>query len=725
MGDVWGQGQSLHFYGLGLYATGRFEECIEKCRESMRLLERTGDRWEVNNAHYQLSMALYRLGRLKEAVESSQRLHGAALAIGDRYAVRLSLEVWGKASGGRIPRSLLERELATPGLEPQTHAGLLQAEALRQMREGDVEGAVATLERADRLVEQAHLRHEYVAPVVPWLLTALRMRAESLSALAPGRRAALLKQAGQVARRAYALARTYRNNLAHVLRERGLLAAMTGHPRRARRFLEQSLRVAEALKMRHERAQTLLARGQLGRALGLPEAGAELETATRELQQLEQGLGADAQAPGGATERLETLSLVDRFPRVLEAGRRITSALTREAVFEAVRQSMLELLRAEHCVVFSPEALPPEDELAAAGVGRTALGRALETGRPAVMGQGMPGGASDSLELLGVRSLLCAPIQMRGKNVACVCVSHRQVGELFGEDEERLASFVCTLAGVALENAEGFERMAALSEERGRLYREEQEAVRRRDDFLSIAAHELKTPLTSLQLHLQSLMTQERQGARTLPPERLFTKLESAHLQTQRLGRLVNELLDISLISQGQILGHLEDVDLVPLVRGVLERSREGLARAECPVHLHAVPTLVGHWDALRLEQVVGNLLTNAMKYGAGKPIEVTVEGDAAHARLRVRDEGIGIAAEDIARIFERFERAVSVRHYGGFGIGLWIAREIVQAHGGTIEVESTPGQGSTFTVTLPRSGPQQPHSPAEGEPPQPRSSSR
>ena len=430
---------------------------------------------------------------------------------------------------------------------------------------------------------------------------------------------------------------------------------------------------------------------------------------------MEQGLSLDTPGTGASPDRPETLSLVDRFPRVLDAGRRIALALTRQAVFEAVRQSMLELLRAEHCMVVDPVSLAPEHLTGLEGVSRTALTRALDSGQTVIMGQGMPGGLSESLELLGVRSLLCAPIQVRGKTVAGVCASHRQVGELFGEDEERLASFVCILAGAALENAEGFEQMAAVSEERGRLYLEEQEAVRRRDDFLSIAAHELKTPLTSLQLHLQGLVSQVRQGSERMPPERLAARLESASHQTQRMGKLVNELLDISRIAQGQLLGDLEETDLVQVVRGVVERSREALARAECEPRLHLPPRLVGHWDALRLEQVVLNLVTNAMKYGAGQPIEITVEGDEHQARLKVRDEGIGIAEEDTARIFERFERAVSVRHYGGFGIGLWIAREIVQALGGTIAVESTPGEGSTFTVTLPRGGPARP---AREEPP-------
>jgi signal transduction histidine kinase len=200
-----------------------------------------------------------------------------------------------------------------------------------------------------------------------------------------------------------------------------------------------------------------------------------------------------------------------------------------------------------------------------------------------------------------------------------------------------------------------------------------------------------------------------------MPPERVATKLESANMQTQRLGRLVNELLDISRVAQGQLLGKIEDVDLVPLVRGVIDRSREALARAECPVELYASPRLVGRWDAMRLEQVVGNLISNAMKYGSGKRIQVKLSGTSTHAQIEVQDEGIGIAPEDAERIFERFERAVSVRHYGGFGIGLWLVREIVQALGGTVQVESTPGEGSTFTVTLPLSGPEQP---AAGEQP-------
>ncbi|MFP2913193.1 tetratricopeptide repeat protein, partial [Pyxidicoccus sp. 3LFB2] len=213
-GDVWGQGQSLHFYGLAFYASSRFRDCIEKCREAVRLLERTGDPWEVNNATFQIAMSLYRLGRLKEALETSQRLHAAAVALGDRYAQRLGLEAWAKAAGGRIPGSLLEGELTNPDQpDPQSYAGVLQGEAIRLLRLGNPAEAVEVLERAEKLVDDAHLRQEYVAPIAPWLATALRHLAEGTSCLHPSRREALLDRADEVAKRAHQIARTYRNNL--------------------------------------------------------------------------------------------------------------------------------------------------------------------------------------------------------------------------------------------------------------------------------------------------------------------------------------------------------------------------------------------------------------------------------------------------------------------------------------------------------------------------------
>jgi PAS domain S-box-containing protein len=235
------------------------------------------------------------------------------------------------------------------------------------------------------------------------------------------------------------------------------------------------------------------------------------------------------------------------------------------------------------------------------------------------------------------------------------------------------------------------------------------EAVGARDAFLSIASHELRTPLTALKLNLE---TWQRRGATAAGNGAGSggdgpVRLERILRQTERMARLVDSLLDVSRITAGRLKLELEEgVDLAALVREAVERLREQLENAHSRVDLHVDGDTRGRWDRLRLEQVVANLLSNAVKYGAGAPIEIAVRGDGERVRLVVRDHGIGVPPEDRSRIFERFERLVSAREFSGFGLGLWIVREIVEALGGTIDVDSRPGQGAAFTADLPRSGP-------------------
>jgi PAS domain S-box-containing protein len=231
------------------------------------------------------------------------------------------------------------------------------------------------------------------------------------------------------------------------------------------------------------------------------------------------------------------------------------------------------------------------------------------------------------------------------------------------------------------------------------------DAVGARDEFLSIASHELRTPLTVLAIELGGL----RRRLQKVPPavaatvnEVIGGKLDNTLRQTDRLNRLIENLLEVSRISSGRLRIDREPLDLAALVADVVERFAETASHVGCTLALHAAAPVPGHWDRLRLEQVVTNLLSNALKYGAGKPVELTVTSDGARASLAVRDHGIGIGAADIARIFGRFERAVSPRHFGGLGLGLYITRQIAEAHGGAIRVDSRPDEGSTFTVDLP-----------------------
>jgi PAS domain S-box-containing protein len=228
-------------------------------------------------------------------------------------------------------------------------------------------------------------------------------------------------------------------------------------------------------------------------------------------------------------------------------------------------------------------------------------------------------------------------------------------------------------------------------------------AVSMRDEFLSIASHELRTPLTALRLRLDSVVRSlDRRAPEDLDGGRLVESTEDALSQVGRLTLLVERLLDISRLSEGRLALDPEELDLVSLVRGIVDALAETARLASCELRLTAPPTLRGCWDRGRLEQLVTNLVGNATKFGAKQPVDVILDAPAGAARLTVTDRGIGIDPQVQGRIFGRFERAVSARHFGGLGLGLWVAKQIVDAHEGTISVESAPGAGATFTVVLP-----------------------
>jgi PAS domain S-box-containing protein len=223
-------------------------------------------------------------------------------------------------------------------------------------------------------------------------------------------------------------------------------------------------------------------------------------------------------------------------------------------------------------------------------------------------------------------------------------------------------------------------------------------AVQMRDEFLAIASHELFTPLTSLAVAIRGLRDTTKHAADG-PGARLVS---SAERQVARVTRLVQELLDVTRIDGGRMTLTREQVELGGLVRDVLARFQPELDRDGIVVQLEAAGPAIGPWDRSRLEQVVTNLLGNAIKFGQGKPIEIKIGMCEVGAELSVRDHGIGVAPEQKALIFERFQRAVSSRHFAGLGLGLYITRQIVEAHGGRLDLTSTPGQGATFRVGLP-----------------------
>jgi signal transduction histidine kinase len=293
---------------------------------------------------------------------------------------------------------------------------------------------------------------------------------------------------------------------------------------------------------------------------------------------------------------------------------------------------------------------------------------------------------ADLLCRIGLTSTMYAPMVSRGRVHGVLLLGRTSPGRPYRPDDLLVAEEIARRAAVAYENAS--------------LYREAQRAILLRDDFLSIAAHELQTPLTSLLLKLEMLKRRMSRHEQAVPGAN--ADIAQLFRQAERVKKLVGNVLDVSRMALGHPKIRVQWLDLALIVREEASRLELEASQASCEIHCQLAERVMGQWDPIRLEQVISNLLSNAIKYGAGHPIEVTLTVDQQTACLVVRDHGIGIAAPDLARVFGRFERAVSARHYGGLGLGLFITKQIVEAHGGKVHVDSEIGQGSRFVVHLP-----------------------
>jgi signal transduction histidine kinase len=228
------------------------------------------------------------------------------------------------------------------------------------------------------------------------------------------------------------------------------------------------------------------------------------------------------------------------------------------------------------------------------------------------------------------------------------------------------------------------------------------EAIRIRDEFITIASHECRTPVTSLKLQLHMASRQVNEKGNSLDIEKFKRFLDTSSRQVIRLAGLIEDMLDISRIEQGKLIIRRERMNLSTIIRCAVDELDEQLKMANCPVMLELDESIEGCWDSYRLEQVVINLLTNAMKYASGKPVHIVLRRKENSALLSVADKGMGIQSNDLERIFQRFERAISHSYVSGLGLGLFISKQIVEAHHGLIRVESQLEKGSTFTVELP-----------------------
>jgi signal transduction histidine kinase/DNA-binding response OmpR family regulator len=395
----------------------------------------------------------------------------------------------------------------------------------------------------------------------------------------------------------------------------------------------------------------------------------------------------------------EVLAFLDR------AGATLASSLELEVTFDQVARLAVPAL-ADWCAVSaSPDATGGKqvDAVAHANDGHVeaarqlasspALDRLSAAGRPQIVPQAALREALAACGPLPAEvapaAMMVVPLLARGRPVGTMRLFRTGGQAAYREPDRILAEELGRRAAQAIDNAI--------------LYRASREAIRIRDEFLSIASHELRTPLTPLSLQADALadivgkhISDDRMRAQ------IQRRLATLGRQVERMTRLVENLLDVSRLRSGRLELELEDCDLSDLAKDITARFEEDLSRAGRHIQCVADGTLQGRWDRARLDQVLTNLIANAVRYGGEKPISVKLHRTPEHAKITVSDQGVGIPEQDLDRIFESFERGENSRSHGGLGLGLFIARRIVEAHGGNIAVSSRVGEGADFTVTLP-----------------------
>jgi signal transduction histidine kinase/tetratricopeptide (TPR) repeat protein len=735
--DPWGIGQSRCFLGIWSYYQGDHGRALEELREGIRLLERVGDLWEVESATIHVSLIHQATGDFPAALAALDTVVALGEGLDDRKFQALALI-------GRA-RVLCLRGDLDPALDSVDRALALDADHLARavglrvkaqvlLRHGLPEEARAALAEAAELIRRNRLRGEYVAenPVVA--AEALAAGGEDLLALPRRERRRWLRRLGAAVSKAMRSARSFPSFLGPALRVRAVHRWLAGHPRAALADFARSRAVLARLGARYELGRTQLAAGRWLSRAGEPRGAAFLDEAIRIFQEigarrdLEEArelrlAGGGAGAPGGHTSgglRGENRRLASLF----EASQSLASILELDRLLRRGVDLAIEVLGAERgFILLAGE----EGQDPAVSVARDVNQRDLSPAecelnlevlrkvhaeqKARAVTEEIPPRRPEAPRRL--RSILCVPLRSKERPIGLLYVDNRLVKDLYRQpDVELLSTFGAQLA-VAIENARAYrkieelnlgleekvrERTAELLKAKGVL----EKANQMKDEFLATMSHELRTPLNAV-IALADILSEETFG--TLNEKQRKYVGDIIHSGTHLLA-LINDILDLSKMGAGQMRLQTSTFDLNRLLAESQVMVKEKAAHHAIALSLDLDPGLGPvEADHRKVKQVVYNLLSNAVKFTPdGGRVVIRSRRTNGEVVVSVEDNGIGIAREDLGKMFQEFQQIDSSlsRKYPGTGLGLALSRKFVELHGGRIWVQSEPGKGSSFSFAIP-----------------------
>jgi signal transduction histidine kinase/CheY-like chemotaxis protein/tetratricopeptide (TPR) repeat protein len=712
--DIWGQGQSLHCLAIALYSAAQYEECVDVGRRSVRILERAGDYWEKHTAQYQIAASLYRMGRFREAVKVARETYESGVTVGDFQVCGNILEVWARATDGDLPPEVLMAELERPRADVQGQAQVLLARGVCLLGEEQFERAIEAFDTGIRVAREAGISNTYTVPLFSWKATALRRQLECRPPILRNRRRAIIMAHRKISRQAVLLALRFRTELPHALREYAWSQIFRNRNSRAQWLLRRSVRIARDQHAEYEAIQSNLLLQKVCVDRGDKKSESELEIAHQNLTTFR-----TEQLP---QQSFESLSIADRFDFLLESGRRIASGTDISQIRQILSDAARRLLRSPHAEVLSTDSEGPHTEVP--DVCRLLVEQAIQCGEA----------LSESVASAEWRSLLVCPVIVRGRTPLCLVVGHQEIRNLYGPNELRIARYLTTIAGAALENAEGFRSLQDLNANLERIVQERtsalearatelratadslrstqhelatardtaEQASKAKSEFLARMSHEIRTPIGAVLGFTELLL---KGDAPLTTEQRSF--LQRVLSNGNHLHRLLNDLLDLSRIEARELT--IETIEVAPyrLLFDVLSSLQSKAIDKNLRLSLRVanrIPESI-HTDPTRLRQILTNLIGNAIKFTAAGGVNLLVDTDSSAEQLsiHVQDTGPGIPCSVQQDVFEPFRQADPsiVRNYGGTGLGLPISRHLAQALGGEIKLVSEPGLGSTFTVTI------------------------